>query len=88
VQNSTDVRWSLVTGAALAWRCWDGEYVIHHALSNDTHRLTELAGRALLALQRTGALDLDSLARECGEACEELGETLAALAELDLIARC
>jgi len=69
-------------------RRWDGEYVVHHALSNDTHRLTELAGRALLVLKHMGALDPDSLARECGVDREELDETLAALAEVNLIVRC
>ncbi len=88
MEKLTDVRWSLVGDAALEIRCWAGEYVVHYALSNDTHRLTELAGRALSALQRMGTVDLDSLACECGVDGEELSQTLAALAELDLIVRC
>jgi PqqD family protein of HPr-rel-A system len=88
VQQDEICRWCLSGDADLAWRHWGGEYVVHHALSNDTHRVTEFAGRLLSALQRSGAVDLRSLARECGAETEEVAETLAVLAQLHLVARC
>jgi PqqD family protein of HPr-rel-A system len=88
VEQDEACRWCLSADADLAWRQWGGEYVVHHALSNDTHRVTEFAGRLLTALLRSGALDLRSLAGECGADSEETAETLEALAQLDLVARC
>jgi PqqD family protein of HPr-rel-A system len=88
VTQDETCRWCVSADADLAWRNWGGEYVVHHALSNDTHRVTKFAGRLLSVLQRSGALDLRSLARECGAESEEIAATLAALAQLDLVARC
>ena len=88
VPHDETCRWRLSAGADLAWRHWGGEYVVHHALSNDTHRVTELAGRLLTAMLRSGALDLRSLAGECGADSGQAAETLAALVQLDLVARC
>ena len=80
--------WCLSSSADVAWRHWGGEYVVHHALSNDTYRVTEFAGGLLVALLRSGALDPNSLARECGADREEVAEALDALAHLDLVAPC
>ena len=88
VEQDESCCWCLSANTDLVWRHWGGEYVVRHALSNDTHRLTEFAGRLLSALQRSGPLDLGSLARKCGAENEEIAETLVALAQLDLVARC
>lgn len=40
--------WQIRADAHPAWRLWDGEYVVHHELSNDTFRLSEAAGRLLV----------------------------------------
>lgn len=61
---------------------------MHGALSNDTLRLTGLAGRVLLALQESGPLALPSLARRCGAGSEETAQTLDALVQLDLVVQC
>jgi len=39
--------WRVLHASALHWRWWDGECVVYHSLSGDTHRLNALAGRAL-----------------------------------------
>lgn len=81
-------RWRLPEDCPIEWRRWDDEYVVHHPLSNDTHRLSETAGRLLEALQRSGCLDLDAIAGRCGVDREEAAALLDALAELDLVTRC
>ena len=43
-------RWRVAEHADLTSRHWDGELVFHHALANDTHRLSDAAGRVLLQL--------------------------------------
>jgi PqqD family protein of HPr-rel-A system len=88
VQPTALSRWCLVSEADASWRCWGNEYVVHHALSNDTHRLSRLAGALLSVLRQHGSLDADALARQCAVHGDEVAETLAALEELDLVARC
>ena len=39
--------WRIADAADLAWRRWEDEYVFHHALANDTHRLSGPAGSVL-----------------------------------------
>jgi PqqD family protein of HPr-rel-A system len=80
--------WSIPQGADLRWYRWDDEYVIHHGPSNDTHRLSADAGRVIEALQLHGAQDESSLAEHCQLDTGALKPVLAALAELDLVARC
>lgn len=43
-------RWTIAPHACLLHAVWNDEWVCHHALSNDTHRLNGLAGRVLAAL--------------------------------------
>jgi PqqD family protein of HPr-rel-A system len=40
-------QWRIPDGASLLWRFMDGEYVIFHAGSGDTHVLDALAGEVL-----------------------------------------
>ena len=80
--------WSIPQGADLRWYRWDDEYVIHHGLSNDTHRLSGDAGRVIEALQLHGMQDAFALAGQCGLDGEALEPILSALADLDLVARC
>jgi hypothetical protein len=76
------MRWRLLPHSAPALHFWQGECVVHHALSNDTHRITEPAGRLLLELATAGVDDaVDpgwSLALSRGDV-EVLLESLAAL---------
>ncbi|CAN5209817.1 hypothetical protein BH11PSE10_BH11PSE10_16540 [soil metagenome] len=81
-------RWMLTYGADLDCRFWGDECVVHHALSNDTHRLAAWAGHLLLALQR-GALpagELHALQEDIDPT--DIDEALSSLALLDLVSRC
>lgn len=79
-------RWRLVDYAEPIWRSWDGEYVIHHALSNDTHRLSDAAGEVLAQMAQAGELTASSLAERCDLSESELDTILSVLAQLDFAA--
>ena len=56
--GASETRWCLRPGQHLAYRQWDGEYVLYNDLSGDTHLLGDGAIELLLALRRgpaTGA---------------------------------
>lgn len=74
--------WRVAPGASPAIRAWGGEYVVHHALSNDTHRLSEAAGRILTGLIAAAESGAPALISSDDDA------TLAALAELGFVTRC
>lgn len=82
------LRWRIDADAAPALRRWEDEYVVHHALSNDSHRLSEPAGLILAELLDAGSAGLtrpgeaDALPEETVQTC------LAALRELGFVARC
>jgi PqqD family protein of HPr-rel-A system len=78
-------RWRIVDSAHPVWRHWDGEYVVHHALSNDTHRLSDAAGRILELLAQSGELVESSLVERSGVPTENLATVLSVLAELGLV---
>lgn len=67
---------------------WDEEWVCHHALSNDTHRLSELAGRALMALAASGPQEEPVLAGALDVDVGTAAELLETLESLDFIERC
>jgi PqqD family protein of HPr-rel-A system len=56
----------MLAPAELAWRCWDGEYIVFHAFSGMTHYLDAAAGAVFeLLLERPAtvrdlAIALDS----------------------------
>ncbi len=79
-------RWRPADQADLLWRQWDGEYVFHHALSNDTHRLSEAAGVVLVCLIEQGEMDGPALAEACGIEADDVEVILAALAKIDFVA--
>ena len=81
-------RWTLNTVAELSFRQWDGETVVHHLLSNDTHRLAEPAGWILDRLGAAQALAADDLAADSPYDAADLTPALHALGELGLIHRC
>jgi hypothetical protein len=80
--------WRIAPGAEPLLRAWGDEVVVHHALSNDTHRLTALAGQVLLSF----------IAAEGGDAAvrvelpdipeDELHVTLSVLEDLGLVTQC
>ncbi|HMM86326.1 MAG: hypothetical protein ACLGIT_11390 [Gammaproteobacteria bacterium] len=63
-------------------RRWGDEVVVHHALSNDTYRLSAQAGEALAALTTSGGIVADDPADPHRDAC------LVALADLGFVTRC
>jgi hypothetical protein len=81
-------RWRLDPLADAAWRHWDGETVVHHRLSNDTHRLAEPAGWILDRLAAGECRTIDALAAEGAFTAGALDAALTALASLDLVRRC
>ena len=78
--------WRIADHAALAWRHWDGEYVFHHALANDTHRLSDAAGILLLHLMESGETEQSTLAEACGLDADDLDVILSALMKIDFVA--
>ncbi len=78
--------WRIADHADLIWRHWDGEYVFHHALANDTHRLSEVAGLVLLCLLESGEQEEASLGETLGLDSESLDVILSALAKIDFVA--
>lgn len=78
--------WRIADQAGLAWRHWDGEYVFHHALSNDTHRLSQSAGVVLLRLLEGGEMEQAALAEACELDSEYLDAILSALVKIDFVA--
>jgi hypothetical protein len=74
--------WRIASGAAPAVRAWNDEYVVHHALSNDTHRLSEAAGCILLNLINNDPGDPGAVSSE------EVQATLKALADLGFLTQC
>jgi hypothetical protein len=81
-------RWSLASLADLSCRHWDAETVVHHRLSNDTHRLAEPAGWVLARLGAAGTLELEEIASDSPYDAADLTPALDALSQLGLIARC
>jgi len=78
--------WRIADQSGLAWRHWDGEYVFHHALSNDTHRLSQAAGVVLLQLLKSGETEQAALAERCELDNEDLDVILSALTKIDFVA--
>lgn len=81
-------RWTLTYGADLSIRVWDQDCLVHHALSNDTHRLAAWLAPALLRLGEQPPASLVELAAlmEADEAT-----TLDAMQQLEqllLVQRC
>ncbi len=57
------LRWRAVPREALAWRDWNGDFVVRNHRSGSTHLLGPLAGQVMLALvARDAAATVDDLA--------------------------
>ncbi len=81
-------RWTLTYGADLAIRVWGDDCLVHHALSNDTHRL---AAWLVPALQRLGAeppATLDELAELMDADTDTARDVLQQLERLSLARPC
>ena len=82
------LRWCIDAHAAPAVRRWQDQYVVHHALSNDTHRLSEPAGMILQELLAAGNAGVASPGQACALTDDAVQACLAALHELGFVARC
>lgn len=80
--------WMIAPGAEPIVRLWGDECVVHHALSNDTYRLTAAAARILIELAGAppdgASVTAGTVALEDAEALE----VLQVLTRLALVARC
>lgn len=86
---SNDGRWQIRADAQLAWRLWSSEYVVHHALSNDTFRLSEAAGRMLVCMSECSApRTVPTLAAVCEMNEADVQSVLDQLAELGFVIQC
>ena len=80
--------WQLLPGSEPTIHRWGDEYVVHHALSNDTYRLSLGAGRLLSEMMSAANEPANcgtSASLTCGadaEAC------LMALADLGFVTQC
>ena len=78
-------RWRVLAHAGLVWRHWDGEYVVHHALSNDTHRLAETPGQLLAHLATAREQTTAQLAQHFLIDETDIEYVLEELARLDFV---
>ena len=46
--------WRVPTGRELRWRSWDGEQLVYHVNSGDTHRLNAVGASILQAIDSAG----------------------------------
>lgn len=81
-------RWTVNPPQALAWRHWDGQTVVHHQPSNDTHRLAEPAGWILERVSQGGPVTISELEAAGPHDAGSLGKALETLASLGLVERC
>ena len=90
---SAALRWRLST-TSIAWRDLDGDIVVYHDGSGDTHHLGPLAGAAIRALaEHSSGLEFEALIQALHDQhvvagqnvpADELERTLAELANLKL----
>ena len=59
MSSQSALRWRSVPADAIAWREWDGEFIVRNERSGSSHLLGPLAGRVLqVLLEADGALSV------------------------------
>jgi hypothetical protein len=81
-------RWTLSYGADLSIRVWGDDCVVHHALSNDTHRLAAWLVPALQRLGQQPPATLTELAALIDADADATTDALQQLEQLLLVQRC
>ncbi|WP_157256191.1 hypothetical protein [Pelomonas sp. Root1217] len=81
-------RWALTYGADLSIRVWGDDCLVHHALSNDTHRLAAWLVPALRRLAEQPPAGFDELAALMDADSEMTADVLQQLEQLLLVQRC
>ena len=79
--------WAVQEGADLAFEWWEDECLVHHALSNDTHRIASWTALLLEVLMEMPFATTQALADRCDLAVDEVSEALDSLARLELVVR-
>lgn len=69
-------------------RQWDDECLVHHALSNDTHRLSAWAAEVLFELAEAGPASPAVLAERLAMTETDIDRVLSTLSRLDLVCPC
>ena len=85
--HGTSRLWALVAGADPTIHCWEDECLVHHALSNDTHRVAAWAAELLMALDDSAPISSAALADRFGLEDGVVREALESLARLELVTR-
>lgn len=81
-------RWRLVEGADLRITTFDDGAVVHHALTNGTHRISEASAAVLAELRQSGPMTSSQVAA-CFDTTPDLAAAvLGQLAEIDAVERC
>ncbi|MGQ3054039.1 MAG: hypothetical protein ACT6S0_19850 [Roseateles sp.] len=80
--------WTLTYGADLSIRVWGEDCLVHHALSNDTHRLAAWLVPALERLAAQPPASLDELAALMDADHETAADVLQQLQQLSLVQPC
>lgn len=78
----------LTHGADLSLRVWGDDCLVHHALSNDTHRLAAWLVPALQRLGQQPPASLDELAGLMEADVDSAADALQQLERLLLVERC
>jgi len=86
MKTCSQTRWFVPAHASLLIRQWNDEYIVHHALSNDTHRISAIPGELVACLSTFGQQSLSDLARHIDVDEAETRDILEALKALDMVA--
>ena len=73
----THTRWRIPEGAGLRWRSWNGDHVLYHGASGDTHHVSAVAAAAIHQLE-SGPATVEQL-------CRHLEQTLGLRADRELV---
>jgi PqqD family protein of HPr-rel-A system len=93
--TSATVKWWVPRDQDLRWRRWDGQHIVYHRQSGDTHLLNELAARILRRLEE-GPAEPGELASHAaavlgieadGPLLRQIPELLSRFEELGLVDR-
>ena len=85
--------WRVPEPSGLHWRDWDGEHVVYHEASGDTHRFNDvgasalrlLTGRSMTASDLVAALGADLPAGDRAALAQTVDELIERLRDLGLI---
>ena len=74
--------WRVPAGRELRWRSWDGEELVYHANSGDTHRLNAVGAAVLRAIDGPALATPDVVDRVAAALSVDRNTLIAPVAEL------